>query len=140
MHSIIVTSPVNTMKPFQIAIILYGLSQTYPCYSYVPIHSDQCECKGYNKNSRSIIVKDTMWVWKIRIVQEMFTRNPELSRWSTIIWMDLVDSPGFLLNVDFYDSFTYHTISGETLATRCLHTLYCICSSWNMDMIFMSQK
>ena len=60
MQSIIVTSPANRMKPVQIAIILSGLSQAYPGYSYAPIHSDQCECKGYNKNSRSIIVKDTM--------------------------------------------------------------------------------
>ena len=60
MQFTIVTSPSNKMKPIQIAIILSGLSQAYPRYSYVPIHSDQCECKGYNKNSRSIIVKDTM--------------------------------------------------------------------------------
>ena len=77
------------MKLIQIAIILSGLSQAYPQYSYVPIYSSQCECKGYNKNSRSIIVKDTMWVLNITSfvfiilrcsTQETFIRKHELSQ------------------------------------------------------------
>lgn len=74
MQFAVVTSPVNKMKPIQIAIILSGLSHAYPRYSYLPIYSNQCECKGYNKNSRSIIVKDTMWVFNLLIcIQRLYT-------------------------------------------------------------------
>ena len=52
----------RTMKPVQLAIMVSILSQAYPQYSYVPIHTNQCKCRGYDKKSQSIIVKDTMWV------------------------------------------------------------------------------
>ena len=55
-----VRSPVNRMKLVQPVVMLFGLSQSYSNYSYVQLHSNQCECKRYNNNSRSIIVKDTM--------------------------------------------------------------------------------
>ena len=52
------------LKSVQLAIIIIVSSVLYQAkskYSFEPVHSNnQCECRGYDKHSRSIIVKDTM--------------------------------------------------------------------------------
>ena len=46
------------MNQVQLIMMVALLSQAYPRYSFASIHTNQCKCRGYNKNSRSIIVKN----------------------------------------------------------------------------------